>query len=147
MLLSPSRHTFFIGRPLEAIPNDLPDHPQSIGLLRRWQLCQALTTHLWKRWSNDYIAQLNKFTKWKVASPNVKVGDIVCLKQEPTTSSKWPLARIIEVHPGPDGKVRVATVRTEKGIYKRSIWEIVPLLHQDDHEQIRKHDALAGGML
>ena len=39
----------------------------------------------------------------------------VCLRDQPTFSTKWPLAKIIKVHRGKDGNVRVVTVRTTKG--------------------------------
>ena len=41
---------FFAGGPLEALP-DPPTSLRSIPLLGRWNLCQALTLHIWKRWS------------------------------------------------------------------------------------------------
>ena len=40
------------------------------------------------------------------------------------------LARIIQVHPGKDGKVRVVTVKTAKGIYRRPVIKMVPLVFQ-----------------
>ena len=63
---------FLIGRPLEALP-DPPSACQSITVLRRWNLCQALTRHFWKRWSTDYFASLRRFSKWHVSSRNFQV--------------------------------------------------------------------------
>ena len=42
----------------------------------------------------------------------------------------WPLARIIQIHPGDDGLVRVAIVRTQKGVHRRAIHKLIPLLEQ-----------------
>ena len=125
---------FLIGRPLEAIPDECQDRPKSIKLLRRWQLCQGLVNHFWKRWSNEYLSQLNKFTKWNTSSPNISVGDMVCLRQEPTVPTKWPLARVIKVYPGEDGKVRVVSVQTNKGMYNRPVVKIVPLVQEKSSE-------------
>ena len=58
-------------------------------------------------------------------SPNLRVGDVVCLRDEPMAPKTWPLVRIIEVHPGGDGKVRVVTVWTMKGIYKHPIVKVI----------------------
>ena len=33
----------------------------------------------------------------------------------------WPLGRVIELHPGRDGIVRSVTLRTAKGVLKRSV--------------------------
>ena len=56
------------------------------------------------------------------------------------------LARIVKVHVGRDGKVRVVMLRNVKGVYKRPIVKIVPLI-QSNKELIWKQCALAGGML
>ena len=122
---------FLVGGPLEALP-DPPACFRPIPILRRWNLCQALTRHLWKRWSTEYIGQLQSRSKWRHASPNFKVGDIVCVKGEQTSPTRWPLARIIEVIPGKDGLVRVVKIQTSKGTYTRPVVKLVPLL-SDEH--------------
>ena len=40
---------------------------------------------------------------------------------------QWPLGRIIELDPGEDGVVRVVTVQTSKGTYKRPAVKILRL--------------------
>ena len=67
-------------------------------------------------------------SKWHIPSKNLQEGDIVCLRDEPLAPTKWPLARIIQVHPGKDVKVRVVTVKTAMGIYKRPMIKVVPLV-------------------
>ena len=42
----------------------------------------------------------------------------------------WPLGGVIEVHPGEDGLVRVATVKTAQGIFRCAIHKLVPLLEE-----------------
>ena len=69
-----------------------------------------------------------KVSKWRTPSRNVQVGDMVCLREEPMAPTKWPLARIVEIHPGKDGKVSVATIETAKGWYRRPIVKTVPLV-------------------
>ena len=121
---------FLIGAPLESHPNSEGTLCE-VPLLRRWNLCQALTQHLWKRWSSKYVDQLNKFSKWHRPSRNVQVGNIVCLKGEQSAPTKWPNARVEKVFPGQDGKVRVVEVRTSKGRYNRPITSIVVLVSED----------------
>lgn len=50
------------------------------------------------------------------------------LKKSENVPLKWLLTRITEIHSCTDGIVRVVTVRTKKGIYKRAITNIAPLL-------------------
>ena len=121
---------FLIGKPLTALP-DPPESRLPISMLRRWNLCQNLTNHFWNRWSKEYLITLNRLAKWQEPTENLQVNDIVCLREEPTIPTKWPLARITKVHPGKDGKVRVVTVCTPKGSYKRPIIKVVPLLRPD----------------
>ena len=120
---------FLVGRPLTSLP-DPPSSLRPISLLRRWNLCQTLTRHFWKQWSAEYLHQLQQFGKWRRSSRNLEVGDVVCLRGEPTSPARWPLARIEEVVKGEDGLVRVVVVRTSRGKYKRPITKIVPLLQE-----------------
>ena len=45
-------------------------------------------------------------------SRNVRVDDIVLVKEDNVIATKWPLGRIMTVHAGHDGTVRVVTVKT-----------------------------------
>ena len=50
------------------------------------------------------------------------VGDIVLIRDEPLVSRlQWPLAKVVKVHPGSDGKIRSVDVRTAKGMVCRPI--------------------------
>ena len=44
---------FLIGRPLESIP-DPAFFYKNLTLLSCWNLCQALVSHFWQRWSSEY---------------------------------------------------------------------------------------------
>ena len=118
---------FLVGGPLEAIP-DQSSLVRPLSLLRRWLLCQTLVRHFWQRWSDQYLGQMQRFPKWNRPSRNLGVGDIVCVRGEQTSPVKWPLARVVKVNVGNDGKVRVVTIQTSKGTYKRPIIKLVPLL-------------------
>jgi len=48
---------FLIGQPLESIPDSSFSY-RSLSLLKRWDLCQSVVRHFWKRWSNEYITSL-----------------------------------------------------------------------------------------
>ena len=73
-----------------------------------------------------------KFTKWNFPTRNLQVGDLVCLLEGGLVPTKWPLARVVLVHPGRGGLVRVATVRTTKGTYKRPVIKLALILPIDD---------------
>jgi hypothetical protein len=121
---------FLIGKPLCALPEQ-PSTSKSPTLLKRWQLCQYLTQHFWKRWSSEYLNTLRKFYKWHHPKRNLEPGDVVILREDDLPVSQWPLARVKEVFPGADGLVRAATVKTARGTYKRPIIKMTPLFLYD----------------
>ena len=122
---------FLVGRPLEALPDSSFVHANSLSLLKRWQLCQALVRHFWKRWSTEYVTHLGRFTKWRHPSRNLRVGDIVILREDSALPTKWPLGKVTEVYPGKDQLVRVATVKTHAGIRTRPVTKLALLLPSD----------------
>ena len=48
-----------------------------------------------------------------------------------TIQGKWPIGRVINIHPGTDGLIRVATVKTASGEYIRPVVKLakLPLCH------------------
>ena len=119
---------FLLFKTPQAVPEDprLPKEPQ---LLTSWNKCQSIIHHFWRRWSKEYLGTLQQRTKWQRTKPNLQPEDIVILKTDKVFSCHWPLARILEVHPGQDGRVRVATIKTATGIYKRPTAKLA-LLHR-----------------
>ncbi|GFV21540.1 integrase catalytic domain-containing protein [Trichonephila clavipes] len=57
------------------------------------------------------------------AQPNLKEDDIVLIKEEGPPGT-WPMARVLQVHPGNDGLVRVATVKTQDSVIKRPVHKL-----------------------
>ena len=56
---------------------------------------------------------------WQRPDCKLQIGHLVhvCLCDEEPFPTKWPLARVVTVHPGKDGLVRVITVKMTKGTY------------------------------
>jgi len=117
---------FLIGKPLISYPDkDVSEVPQN--RLKFYQQVTQMRQHFWKRWSVEYLNLLQKRPKWLAPQKNLEVGDLVLMKDELSIPLKWPLARIVEVFPGPDHKVRVVKLRTSTGVLTRSISKICPL--------------------
>lgn len=121
---------FIIGKPLTALPDPSFSY-RSFSLLRRWHLCQNLVRHFWQRWSKEYLSAINKHNKWRNPTRNVAVGDVVLLQEGGLVPTKWPLGKVIEAHPGRDELVRVVTVKTVQGCYKRPVNKVAVLLPND----------------
>ena len=74
---------------------------------------------------------LRRYTKWHHPTRNVQVGDVVVLQEDNMVPTKWPLAKVIQTHTGKDGFVRVVTIKTATGTYKRPVTKITLLLPSD----------------
>lgn len=126
---------FLIGKPLQSLP-DPPASYQKMSTLRRWHLIQSMVRHFWSRWSSEYLTTLRKFSKVRQPGRNLQQNDIVVMQEENLVPTKWQLARVVDVHPGNDGIVRVATVKTSHGIYKRPVVKLALLLPQADVDHL-----------
>ena len=112
---------FLIGRSLLAAPVDDMDNIQ-INRLSHHQMIQRLVQSYWKRWQQEYVHQLQHRPKWQLQkSSEIKIGQLVLLKEDNTPPGAWRMGRIIQVWPGSDGVVRVVTVKTQTGEVKRAI--------------------------
>lgn len=90
--------------------------------LDHWQRVQQMKQHFWTRWSKDYLSNLQQRTKWKSTSDvALQPGSMVIVKESNSPPFKWPLARVVAVHPGSDSCVRVVTLRTPNGELKRPV--------------------------
>ncbi len=121
---------FLIGRSLVSLPTR-NFSTEKLTLLKRWSLCQALVQHWWKRWSSEYLQQLQRLHKWRKSTRDIQPDDIVLVKEDNMVTNHWQLARVVSTFPGHDGKTRVVLVRTKTGIYKRPITKLVLLLSSE----------------
>lgn len=96
--------------PLESDVSTMP-----MSRLKRFKMVQSYMQKFWKRWSREYLSQLQRRGRWIKVTRNVQLGDLSLLHQENLPPTKWALVRVQEVHPGPDGTVRVVTLRNSSG--------------------------------
>ncbi|XP_058448668.1 uncharacterized protein LOC131428639 [Malaya genurostris] len=127
---------FLIGRPLTTAP-EINQLERRVSSMSRWQFVQRVSQEFRARWQKEYVRSLQVFTKWQKSASNVKVGDFVLLVGENDKPKQWPLGRIVEVHPGPDGLVRVASLKTGNGITQRDIRRI-RLIPMDSDEYVSR---------
>lgn len=117
---------FLIGRPLVAVPDaDLQDI--QTNRLTRFELLQQVYQHFWKRWSTEYISELQQRYKWKQNQGELLEGSMVLIKDGNSHPTNWKLGRITKLHRGADGIARVASINTSSGEVQRSYTRICPL--------------------
>lgn len=100
---------FLIGDAPIAIP-EISLLDENINRLSRWKLVQYTYQQFWKIWHKEYLSRLNNRPKWFKPQENVRVGQLVLLRDEGVPPTKWPVARILKVHPDDKGNVRVVTL-------------------------------------
>ena len=59
-----------------------------------------------------------------IKKDNVKINELVLLKDENLPPQKWALDRTIKLYFGEDKRVRVVEEKTQSGVYKRPISKI-----------------------
>ncbi|XP_011858336.1 PREDICTED: uncharacterized protein LOC105555899 [Vollenhovia emeryi] len=97
---------FIIGRPLvSTLEPDLAD--VKVNRLKRYQVLEQIRQSFWRRWSVEYLTQLQQRVKWKEVENTIKKDTMVILRDPNVPPMRWRLARVINVHPGRDGLVRV----------------------------------------
>ena len=102
---------FLLGRSARAYPRKpVTSNPT---ILQRWEKCLQASQHFWSRWSQEYLQQLQKATKWHKKKKNFEVGDLVMLTDGKEFGCQWTMAKIVSVFPGKDGLVRSVDVQVE----------------------------------
>ena len=150
-------------RPISALPSD-PDDPRPLSpamLLtmktrpagpppgqffqpdlyarRRWRRVQYLADQFWTRWRREYLQSLQPRPKWTETRRNLRIGDIVLLRDDAQHRNNWPLGRVTEAIESEDGRVRKANVEIardgEKKVYLRPIKELILLLPNNQADE------------
>jgi len=117
---------FLIGRDSSSLPYPDLEHTP-VNRLALYEKLEKIKQQFWHRWSVEYIRQLQQRQKWKINCRNLAVGELVLVHDNDLPPFRWKLGRVSEVHPGTDGVVRVATVKTAYGTIKRAVVKLAPL--------------------
>ncbi|XP_058828602.1 uncharacterized protein LOC131688415 [Topomyia yanbarensis] len=103
---------FLVGSSLQAVPE--PSVKDVAGNhLNHWEQTQRHLQRIWARWYPEYLQQLQSRAA-KGCNPPVSIepDKIVVIKEDNLPPTQWPLGKIVAVHPGADGIVRVVTLKT-----------------------------------
>lgn len=115
---------------ITTLPKDSPiGHFNDSDLLRQsWRHSQRLADLTWKRWLKEYLPSLTRRGKWY--RPDVRPiakDDVVILADDQMPRNQWPKGRVTAVYPGSDGRIRVAEVQTQTGLYRRPVTRLCRL--------------------
>ena len=96
---------------------------------RWWRQAQHLSNVFWARWTREYLLTLQLRQKWTHAVPDLKINDIVLVRDEQAPRGDWPLGLVTRLHHSSDGVARSAEVRVRGKLKTRPIAKLVQLEH------------------
>lgn len=79
---------------------------EDLYLQKRWRRVQYLANVFWTRWRKEYLLNLQQRNKWNKNRRNTRINDNVLLQEDCVPRNQWKLAKVVEVTPGADGRVR-----------------------------------------
>ncbi|XP_031334025.1 uncharacterized protein LOC116164038 [Photinus pyralis] len=81
---------FLIGDVLRCVPQEDNTHIP-VNRLTHYTLLNQMFQQFWSRWKTEYIHTLQARKKWVNATPDIKIGTMVLLKNATTPPLLWPL--------------------------------------------------------
>lgn len=110
---------FILGEALVTPPEPVLDSDAKTPV-DRWIHLQTVRQQFWKSYVNDYLNRLQRRPKWLKTKTTFNINDLVLVKESNMAPTVWPLAKIVNTHPGRDGVVRVVTLQNANGrIFQR----------------------------
>ena len=122
---------------ISSIPNSA--HYEIIStykpLTRRPRHHKSLLQQSTKQWRREYLTSLREQSSVRNKGNDareISIEDVVLLKNDSTTRCFWKLAKVEELMPGIDGRVRVAVVKTtsrdKRPVYlRRVVQHLIPI--------------------
>lgn len=103
------------GHSLTTVPPVEPEWLQEPITNHHLRKVQYWHQHLWRVWQTDYINHLQCRGRWATEGENLKINDVVLIKEDNLAPAHWSMAQVDQVHPGNDGHVRNVTLRLASG--------------------------------
>ncbi|XP_017462259.1 PREDICTED: uncharacterized protein LOC108355616 [Rhagoletis zephyria] len=117
---------FLTGGPLVGILEPIIES-EHISNLNRWVRLTAIKQHFWKRWSSEYLYELQRKTKWTANKENVVEGDLVLVSEDNAPPKSWLIGRVTRAIKAADGYVRVVDIETKNGCIRRAIQKVASI--------------------
>ena len=99
-----------------------------------WRRVQYVSNEFWHRWKREYVSILQSRNRWCRSEINLRVGDVVLLKDDMIPRNLWKLAVVSATCPSSDSLIRKARIRVSVGLnkpnkeYDRPISELIFLM-------------------
>ena len=108
-----------LGRSSSVAPRGL--FSENARLQKRFQFIQSIVDQFW---TSNFFPTLLPRQKWHHLKRNMKVGDVVIIKDSNSLRDEWKIGRITKVLPSDDGVVRrVIVLRPTKFLLQNGLYQ------------------------
>lgn len=83
--------------------------------------CKRLLAKFWAVWQGDYLRSLPHSVRKFKSRGRLQVGSVVLIHEEGLPRMRWVMGVVCKLHPGSDGVIRAADVRTAGGVRTRAV--------------------------
>lgn len=84
--------------------------PADMYTRKRQRRVQHLVNEFWTRWQKEYLLSLQERQKWMRPRRNLRIGNVVMVKDTNLPRNAWQPAHVAMVYPSQDGQVRKVQV-------------------------------------
>ena len=103
-----------------------------VYMRRRWRRVQYLCNLFWSRWKREYLPTLQERAKWNKVKRNLKVDDVVLVRDENAPRNVWPMGVVTRGEPVSTGLVRSVVLRTYTTELKRPFNKLILMLTEEE---------------
>ena len=123
--------------------NRVPSGPfsENYNSKQRYLFVQSVVNSFWKRWTQDYFPSLLVRQKWHCQKRNIRVGDVVLIKDLNVVRGEWRLGEVVKTYYSENNKiVRTVNIRykipTRKrcNIIKRAVQSVIVIFPVEDKD-------------
>ena len=111
---------FLILRPADSLAGSFDE----ACLRKNWRQIEYMANVYWRRWTREYLPQLQARTKWVTQSRSLECGDLVLIVDNSLPRNQWLMGRVIETLCGDDNKVRAVKIKTSRSELIRPIAKV-----------------------
>jgi hypothetical protein len=101
----------------------------------QWKRVQAMANTFWSCWKKEYLHKLQARHKWFNKTDNIKVGDVVIVKEDDHDCYQWTTGIVTKTVPSSDDIVRKVEIQTltngKPANYTRPIVDLVVLFNEE----------------
>lgn len=97
---------FLIGEPMLLPPNINVSKETNYSLQRVREEQKQMLESIWSKWQSDYLSTLLPRKKWLDEKENIKIGQVVLMKDDNLPPGKWKMAKVSKLLPSKDKLVR-----------------------------------------